>query len=230
MDMDMDMDIQSQINIVERSIGEEELLMFYRIFIKRLLDLFFAFCLLLILFIPMILIGIIIRLTSKGPALFTQKRYGRYSRPFTLYKFRSMTIQAPQRANSDFDDIRNYVTPFGMFIRKTSIDELPQLWNIIKGDMSFIGPRPLASTDKLVLNLRKANGSDSVLPGISGLAQVNGRNRITDDEKAFYDGEYASNVSFRLDLFLAVETLFAVLRRDGVFNDSIIKKRKKNDP
>lgn len=204
--------------------------MIYRILIKRILDLFLSVALFLILFIPMVLIGIIIRLTSKGPALFTQKRYGRYSRPFTLYKFRSMTIQAPQRANSDFDDITKYVTPFGMFIRKTSIDELPQLWNIIKGNMSFIGPRPLAITDERVINFRKKNGADSVLPGISGLAQVNGRNRITDDEKAFYDGEYASNVSFRLDQFLAVETLFAVLRRDGVFNDNIVKKRKKNDP
>lgn len=205
-------------------------LLIYRILIKRILDLFLSVALFLILFIPMVLIGIIIRLTSKGPALFTQKRYGRYSRPFTLYKFRSMTIQAPQRANSDFDDITKYVTPFGMFIRKTSIDELPQLWNIIKGNMSFIGPRPLAITDERVINFRKKNGADSVLPGISGLAQVNGRNRITDDEKAFYDGEYASNVSFRLDQFLAVETLFAVLRRDGVFNDNIVKKRKKNDP
>lgn len=191
--------------------------MFYRIFIKRLLDLFFAFCLLLILFIPMILIGIIIRLTSKGPALFTQKRYGLYSRPFTLYKFRSMTIQAPQRANSDFDDIRNYVTPFGMFIRKTSIDELPQLWNIIKGDMSFIGPRPLASTDKLVLNLRKSNGSDKVYPGITGWAQVNGRNMVSDQEKASYDFYYSCTVCLKFDVEIFIATVVSVIKREGVF-------------
>lgn len=174
---------------------------------------------LIILLIPLIIVGIIIKLTSEGPALFIQERYGRNSKPFALYKFRSMTNKAPVKANSDFEDITSYVTPFGMFIRKTSIDELPQLWNIIKGDMSFIGPRPLAETDKKVLLLRKQNGADSVLPGISGLAQVNGRNNLSDEDKAAYDAKYAAHLSFKVDMLLTVETFVSVLKRDGVFKE-----------
>lgn len=177
---------------------------------------------LIILLIPLIIVGIIIKLTSEGPVLFIQERYGRNSKPFALYKFRSMTNKAPVKANSDFKDITNYVTPFGMFIRKTSVDELPQLWNIIRGDMSFIGPRPLAKTDEKVLSLRKQNGADQVLPGISGLAQVNGRNNLSDEDKAAYDAKYAAHLSFKVDMLLTVETFISVLKRDGVFKEKMI--------
>ncbi|WP_424571663.1 sugar transferase [Weissella soli] len=197
--------------------------MVYRRFVKRFLDFLVAVILFIILFIPMGIVGIVVKLTSKGPALFVQERYGRNSRPFKLYKFRSMTDHAPQRANSEFTDIKNYVTPFGMFIRKTSIDELPQLWNIIKGDMSFIGPRPLAITDVKVLRIRKQNGGDSVLPGISGLAQVSGRNNLTDEDKARYDGKYATKISFNLDMVLVFETIYSVLKRDGVFKENVVE-------
>lgn len=203
--------------------------MVYRRFVKRFLDFLLAVILFVILFIPMGIVGIVVKVTSKGPALFVQERYGRNSRPFKLYKFRSMTDHAPQRANSEFGDIKNYITPFGMFIRKTSIDELPQLWNIIKGDMSFIGPRPLAISDVKVLRLRKQNGADTVSPGISGLAQVNGRNNLSDEDKATYDGKYATKVSFLVDLLLAFETVFSVLRRDGVFKETIIDGMNKSD-
>ncbi len=128
-----------------------------------------------------------------------------------------MTDGAPIKANAEFEDITSYVTPFGMLIRKTSIDELPQLLNIIKGDMSFIGPRPLARTDEKVLALRKKNGADQVRPGISGLAQVNGRNNITDENKAAYDAKYASRLSIQLDIVLIIETLVSVIKRDGIF-------------
>ncbi|MDI6503137.1 sugar transferase, partial [Leuconostoc suionicum] len=175
---------------------------------------------------PLIIVGIIIKLTSEGPVLFIQKRYGRNSKPFALYKFRSMTNKAPVKANSDFEDITSYVTPFGMLIRKTSVDELPQLWNIIKGDMSFIGPRPLAKTDEKVLSLRKQNGADQVLPGISGLAQVNGRNNLSDEDKAAYDAKYAAHLSFRVDMLLTVETFVSVLKRDGVFKETVIDDNK----
>lgn len=200
--------------------------MFYRRIIKRLSDLLLSVIVLGIIAIPMVIIGIIIKLTSKGPALFIQERFGRNSRPFKLYKFRSMTNHAPQLANSKFGDIKSYVTPFGMFIRKTSIDELPQLWNIIKGDMSFIGPRPLAKTDERVLSLRKQNGADQVLPGISGLAQVNGRNNLSDEDKAAYDAKYAAHLSFRVDMLLTVETFVSVLKRDGVFKETVIDDKK----
>lgn len=140
-----------------------------------------------------------------------------------------MTDGAPVKANSEFSDIKSYVTPFGMFIRKTSIDELPQLINIIKGEMSFIGPRPLAITDEKVLRLRRQNGGDQVLPGISGLAQVNGRNNITDEDKAAYDAKYASHVSARVDSLLVMETFISIVKRDGIFKlESDNRSPKKN--
>ncbi len=110
-----------------------------------------------------------------------------------------------------------------MFIRKTSLDELPQFWNIIKGDMSFIGPRPLAKTDEKVLSLRKQNGADQVLPVISGLAQVSGRNNLSDEDKAAYDAKYAAHLSFRVDMLLTLETFVSVLKRDGVFKETLTR-------
>ncbi|WP_420704686.1 sugar transferase [Leuconostoc mesenteroides] len=197
--------------------------MVYRRFLKRFFDLLLAIFLFIILLLPSVIIALIVKLTSRGPILFIQERYGRNSRPFKLYKFRSMTDSAPQIANSKFTDIQNYITPFGMFIRKTSLDELPQFWNIIKGDMSFIGPRPLAKTDERVLSLRKQNGADQVLPGISGLAQVNGRNNLSDEDKAAYDAKYAAHLSFRVDMLLTLETLVSVLKRDGVFKETLTR-------
>ncbi len=200
--------------------GDGRVLLVYKKFVKRLLDLLLAIPMLIILLIPLIIVGIIIKLTSEGPLLFIQERYGRNSKPFALYKFRSMTNKAPVKANSEFDDISSYITTFGMFIRKTSVDELPQLWNIIKGDMSFIGPRPLAKTDEKVLSLRKQNGADQVLPGISGLAQVNGRNNLSDEDKAAYDAQYAKAVSVTLDFSIIITTIFIVMKRKDVFKDN----------
>lgn len=194
---------------------------FYRNFLKRFLDTCVAIILGILLSWLLVIVAILVKLTSKGPVFFKQERFGLNSKPFTLYKFRSMTNGAPVKANSDFDDITSYITPFGMFIRKTSIDELPQLLNIIKGDMSFIGPRPLAITDEKVLQLRKENGADQVRPGISGLAQVNGRNNITDEEKATYDAKYSSNINFTLDLLLIIETMISVVRREGIFKETL---------
>lgn len=189
----------------------------YRRFLKRFLDTSVAIMLGILLSVPLFFIAILIKVTSKGPIFFKQERFGQNSVPFILYKFRSMTYNAPIKSNSDFDDITNYVTGFGMFIRKTSIDELPQIINIIKGDMSFIGPRPLAITDERVLQLRRRNGADLVRPGISGLAQVNGRNSITDEEKADFDAKYARNLSIRLYILLVIETFISVIKRDGIF-------------
>lgn len=197
---------------------------FYRFFLKRFLDIGVAIILGALLSWLLVIVAILVKLTSKGPIFFKQERFGLDSKPFTLYKFRSMTNGAPIKANSEFEDITSYVTPFGMFIRQASIDELPQLWNIIKGDMSFIGPRPLANTDEKVLQLRRENGADQVRPGISGLAQVNGRNNITDLDKAAYDAKYASRISFKLDLLLIFETVVSVINREGIF-----KSTEKND-
>lgn len=193
---------------------------FYRKFLKRFLDIIAAITLGIAAIVPLFFVAILVKLTSKGPIFFKQERFGLNSKPFTLYKFRSMTDGAPVKANSEFNDITSYITPFGMFIRKTSIDELPQLLNIIRGDMSFIGPRPLAITDEKVLALRKKSGADQVRPGISGLAQVNGRNNVSDENKAAYDAKYASQVSFRLDVLLVFETGISVIKREGVFKSA----------
>lgn len=193
---------------------------FYRNFLKRFLDTCVAIILGISLSWLLVIIAILVKLTSKGPIFFKQERFGLNSKPFTLYKFRSMTNGAPVKANSEFDNITSYITPFGMFIRKTSIDELPQLLNIVKGDMSFIGPRPLAITDEKVLSLRKQSGADQVRPGISGLAQVNGRNNISDENKAAYDAKYASQASFGLDLLLVFETGVSVIKREGIFKSA----------
>ena len=127
-----------------------------------------------------------------------------------------MTDKAAVKANSEFDDITSYVTPFGMFIRKTSIDELPQLWNVVKGDMSFIGPRPLAKTDLFVIESRKISGADQVKPGITGWAQVNGRNNITDFEKSKFDAYYVREIYFGLDFKISILTFFHVFLRTGI--------------
>lgn len=118
------------------------------------------------------------------------------SREFVLFKFRTMTVSAPILANKGFNDMSQYLTTFGKFLRNTSLDEIPQVINILKGEMSFIGPRPLAETDFRVIELRKESGADLVRPGITGLAQMNGRNSLTDDEKAAFDAEYVHNISF----------------------------------
>ncbi|CAK1222467.1 sugar transferase [Fructobacillus evanidus] len=191
--------------------------MVYKSILKRIFGLVLAIAMEIVLFVPLLIVGFIVKLTSKGPVLFVQERYGKNSKPFKLYKFRTMVIDAPDKANSEFTDIENYVTPFGKFLRKTSIDELPQLINIIKGDMAFIGPRPLSNADRLVVDLRKLNGGDQVLPGISGLAQVNGRNNISDKEKAAYDGLYARSISFENDFKLFFQTIVSVFRRDNVY-------------
>lgn len=200
---------------------------FYRNFLKRFLDTCVAIILGILLSWLLVVVAILVKLTSKGPVFFKQERFGLNSKPFTLYKFRSMTNGAPVKANSEFDDITSYITSFGMFIRKTSIDELPQLLNVIKGDMSFIGPRPLAITDEKVLDLRKKSGADRVRPGISGLAQVNGRNNITDESKAAYDAKYANNLSIQLDILLIIETFISVIKRDGIFKTNTRDKSRR---
>lgn len=189
----------------------------YQHFWKRVVDFLAALISLIILIIPMAIVAVMIKLDSKVPVFFKQERYGLNSKPFMMYKFRSMEANAPIKANHDFDDIQSHITKFGMFIRKTSIDELPQLWNVLKGDMSIIGPRALASTDQLVLDLRKQNGADHVRPGITGWAQVNGRNMVSDEEKADYDQSYARQICLKFDIKIYILTIASVLKREGIF-------------
>lgn len=189
----------------------------YRTTIKRIFDAFFGVLLLICLSPLMLVLAIWIKLDSKGPVLFKQERVGRNGKRFTIYKFRSMSDDAPhQMATSEFDTALSYITRSGQLMRKTSLDELPQLVNVVKGEMSLIGPRPLIPKEEKVLRLRHANGAESLAPGITGLAQVRGRDEVTDTQKANYDGEYAGNVTLRGDFSILVETVLAVLARRGV--------------
>lgn len=193
--------------------------MIYRNYVKRILDLFLGVLILFATLIPMVLLALLIRFTTGDAPFFTQIRFGKNGIPFKLYKFRSMSAKAPILSNQDFNNLESYLTPIGRFIRNTSIDELPQLVNIIKGEMSFIGPRPLAETDKNVVEMREKLGADSVLPGITGYAQVNGRNNISDQEKAEFDFEYSQSLSFSMDMRIVIKTLFKVLKQEDVYKD-----------
>lgn len=189
----------------------------YRTTIKRIFDAFFGVLLLICLSPLMLVLAIWIKLDSKGPVLFKQERVGRNGKRFTIYKFRSMSDDAPhQMATSEFDTALSYITRSGQLMRKTSLDELPQLVNVVKGEMSFIGPRPLIPKEEKVLRLRHANGADGVAPGITGLAQVRGRDEVTDVQKANYDGEYANNISFVGDFAILAKTFTDVLQSRGV--------------
>ncbi|EPC99663.1 exopolysaccharide phosphogalactosyltransferase [Lacticaseibacillus paracasei subsp. paracasei Lpp125] len=190
----------------------------YSRYFKRLFDILFAVSGLVVCGIPMLIVALLVRLTSPGPALFCQLRAGRKGKMFVLFKFRSMYIEAPEKANKDFtpEARTQYITRIGKFLRKTSIDELPQMINVLKGEMSFIGPRPLARTDEIVLKLRAESGADRVRPGISGLAQVNGRNEISDEVKAKWDADYAQNCTLIEDLKIVVRTLSEVVKQCGI--------------
>lgn len=186
---------------------------------KRLLDAIIALCLLIILFVPMIIEALCIKITSPGPVLFAQKRYGINSKIFTIYKFRSMMVNTPEISNQEFQNIGEYVTPVGHFLRKTSLDELPQLLNIIKGEMSIVGPRPLSDSDIAVVKLREKNGANLIRPGITGLAQINGRNNISDETKAALDNAYANNITLLGDVTILVRTVLNVLMGKDINRD-----------
>ncbi|WP_259707807.1 MULTISPECIES: sugar transferase [Weissella] len=196
----------------------------YRKIVKRSFDVMFSAMLIIALLIPMAVIAIIVKSTSKGPILFKQERFGIGNTTFVILKFRSMANDAPILSNQNFSQIDSFVTPFGSFMRRTSLDELPQLFNVLWGKMSFIGPRPLARTDIDVVNLRSQSGANRVQPGITGLAQVSGRNMISDQAKASFDAEYAANVSFWLDLKIVFYTLAKVVSQEGINQNDYERK------
>lgn len=153
-----------------------------------------------------------------------QQRAGSLGRPFWLYKFRTMVAEAPE--NVPTRELRNanaYITPIGRFLRRTSLDELPQLFNILKGDMSFIGPRPVVFTERDLLDYRRRNGADQVRPGITGLAQVRGRDRVEAKRKARYDAFYVRHLSFGLDLYIALLTVQYVVTGEGIYEGEAVK-------
>ena len=188
----------------------------YREYGKRIEDVSIALAALVILGLPMLLVAVAIRLTSKGPALFRQKRFGKDKQLFTVYKFRTMSTKAPKNMpTNSFTNADSYITPLGGVLRKLSIDELPQLLNVIKGEMSIVGPRPVIKTEKKLISLRQKYHANSVKPGITGWAQVNGRDDLDDQRKAEMDGEYVQRLSFLTDVKIMIKTIGAVLMMSG---------------
>ena len=186
-------------------------------FWKRLLDVLFSFLLLFFLTLPMLFIACAVLVTSRGGAIFRQKRVGRNAKTFVCYKFRTMYSYAPNnRPTSEFSDASLYVTPVGRFLRRTSLDELPQLFNVLKGDMSLIGPRPLIAEERLVHSLRMETGVYDVRPGITGLAQISGRDLVSDREKAELDAKYVEGIGFATDFGILFKTLRRVVGGDGI--------------
>lgn len=196
----------------------EQSFKWYRDFFKRGFDIFFSLIAIIILAIPMMIIALWIKIDSPHEkVLFKQERIGINNVPFTILKFRSMRDDAPhQMATENFENPEMYITRVGKILRKTSLDELPQLLNVLKGDMSIVGPRPLIPKEKYVLKLRNEYGANKILPGITGLAQVHGRDQVTDENKASYDGKYALNVGLLLDASIILKTVSDVVRSRGV--------------
>jgi len=185
--------------------------------VKRGLDLFFSFALLVFLWLPMLVIWGVVRLDSPGGGIFRQRRVGRDGKPFTCYKFRTMYITAPPNCPSVLlKDADKYITPIGRFLRRTSLDELPQIFNVIKGDMSLVGPRPLILEETAVHDLRIKNGVYSLRPGITGLSQICGRDRVSDDKKIELDTRYLESLSFLQDLRIVGATLGKVITGEGI--------------
>lgn len=184
--------------------------------LKRAVDLFLAMVASLILIIPIAVVALCVRMTSAGPALYWSNRVGRRNEIFRMPKFRSMRIDTPTVATHLLDDPSRYLTPIGGFLRKSSLDELPQLWCILKGDMSFVGPRPALYNQDDLIALRTAEGVDALLPGLTGWAQVNGRDELPIPEKVKFDVDYLQRRSFFMDMRILAMTVGKVLGSKGI--------------
>jgi len=189
-----------------------------RVFVimKRVFDLFFGVILLLSLVIIMLFIAIAIRRTSKGSVLYWSDRVGKNNKIFKMPKFRSMLTGTPAVATHLLDNPDSYLSPIGDFLRKSSLDELPQLISVLKGDMSFVGPRPALYNQDDLISLRTEKGVDKLLPGITGWAQVNGRDELSIPNKVALDVEYLNHQSFWFDIKILWMTFLKVIKRDGV--------------
>lgn len=183
---------------------------------KRAFDLFFVVCVGVLLLAPIGLIALLVRWTSPGPALYWSDRVGRNNRIFKMPKFRSMRLDTPAVATHLLSEPDQYLTPVGPFLRRTSLDELPQLWSIFRGDMSLVGPRPALFNQQDLIQLRTEAGVEKLVPGLTGWAQINGRDELPIPEKVRLDAEYLRRRSFGFDLKIIFLTVWRVLRRDGV--------------
>lgn len=183
---------------------------------KRLFDLLLGLCAAVILALPTLVIALLVRLTSSGPALYWSDRVGKGNAIFRMPKFRSMRVGTPAVATHLFKDPNAHLTPIGSLLRKSSLDELPQLWSILKGDMSFVGPRPALFNQDDLIELRTQYGVHELVPGLTGWAQVNGRDELPIPEKVKLDVEYLHRRSLWFDIRILWLTFVKVLHREGV--------------
>jgi O-antigen biosynthesis protein WbqP len=183
---------------------------------KRIFDLILAIFLFLVLLISLLLIAVLVISTSKGPTLYWSDRIGKNNKIFKMPKFRSMRIDTPAVATHLLNNPDVYLSPIGGFLRRSSLDELPQLFSVLKGDMSFVGPRPALFNQDDLIALRTAKGVDKLLPGITGWAQVNGRDELSIPDKVALDVEYLNRQSFWFDVKILWMTFLKVMSRDGV--------------
>jgi O-antigen biosynthesis protein WbqP len=184
--------------------------------IKRLFDLFLVVIIGLIFILPFLLLAVMVRLTSIGPILYWSDRVGLNNKVFKMPKFRTMRVDTPAVATHLLADAKQFLTPVGSFLRKSSLDELPQLWSILKGDMSIVGPRPALFNQDDLIALRTKYGVDNLLPGLTGWAQINGRDELPIPAKVKLDVEYMQNQSLFFDMKILFLTVLKVVRRDGI--------------
>ena len=185
--------------------------------VKRLMDIILSLSSIILLIPLFIIIGILIKRDSKGPVIFKQERYGKNKEPFYIYKFRTMRLDAPNDVSTEeLKDSKNYITKIGGFLRRTSLDELPQLFNILLGQMTVVGPRPVVLKEKNLIALRDIYGANNIKPGITGWAQINGRDLLSVEEKAKLDGYYVENMGFKMDIKCFFKTIQYVLKCEGI--------------
>lgn len=186
-------------------------------FVKRAFDISVSLAMILLLAPIFVILLVLSAIDTKSSPLFVQERCGRGNKPFRMYKFRTMKASAPSDvATYELKDPDQYMSGFGRLLRKLSLDELPQLFNILLGDMSFVGPRPVVLTETQLIRMRSRNGANTVRPGLTGLSQVNGRDTVSIARKAQMDGQYAQKMSVRLDLSILIRTVTCVLSSSGV--------------
>ena len=183
---------------------------------KRLFDLLLAVPAALVLSVPFVVVAALVRLTSPGPVLYWSDRVGRHNKIFKMPKFRSMRIGTPAVATHLLKDANSHLTPIGSLLRKSSLDELPQLWSILRGDMSFVGPRPALFNQDDLIELRTQQGVDELVPGLTGWAQINGRDELPIPQKVALDVEYLKRRSLCFDCLIIWRTAVKVVQRDGV--------------
>jgi O-antigen biosynthesis protein WbqP len=196
--------------------GSAGIVILFQAYMKRTFDFCVALVAGLLLLVPLLVVAAAVKLTSPGPVLYWSDRVGRHNRLFRMPKFRSMRVGTPAVATHLLNDPDAYLTPIGSFLRKTSIDELPQLWCILTGDMSLVGPRPALFNQYDLIELRTAAGVDMLKPGLTGWAQINGRDELPIPVKVGFDTEYLQRRSFALDLRILGLTALKVAKRDGV--------------